>query len=360
VSDFPAHVSGMDPGLFHAPLLTWFRRHKRDLPWRRNSDPYRVWVSEVMLQQTTVRVVTPYFERFVETFPSVEALAQATEDEVLASWSGLGYYRRARNLHRGAQHIVSAHGGRFPTSLDAALSIPGVGLYTASAVLSISASSPLPVVDGNVKRVLARLVAVGWTRDAPYLSLAHALLFHPSPGMWNEALMELGAIVCTPKKPACDMCPLSSYCRALATRTVERFPKPKARRAVEAFTVRAALLERGGAFLVVRREEGTLLGRLWELPQTPLEVRPVSLATALRKRYGLAVRTGELAIVASHAITFRRIRLEGYRSTLLHPPPLDPKRMRFSTLEELSSLPLSSMTRKLIVGLTKRPQARKL
>src|SRR6187397_2152045 len=197
-------------------LLAWYRRAARDLPWRRTRDPYLVWVSEVMLQQTTVRAVTPYYERFTRLFPTVAALAAAREEDVLGAWSGLGYYHRARNLMRGARHVLDHHEGRFPRTLEAALAVPGVGLYTASAVLSIAHGVPLPVVDGNVRRVLARLRALRgprWRRDGPYYNLAEEVLDPDSPGDWNQALMELGAVLCTPRRPACPACPVRAGCR---------------------------------------------------------------------------------------------------------------------------------------------------
>jgi A/G-specific adenine glycosylase len=199
-------------------LLAWYRRHRRDLPWRRTRDPYRVWVSEVMLQQTTVKAVVPYYESFLRRFPDSGALADAREDDVVAAWSGLGYYHRARNLQRGARHVRDQHAGRFPKTLEAALAVPGVGLYTASAVLSIAYGLPLPVVDGNVRRVLARVEALRgpkWRKDGPYYNRAQEWLDAREPGDWNQALMELGATVCAPRRPACPVCPLREDCRAL-------------------------------------------------------------------------------------------------------------------------------------------------
>ena len=204
------------------------------MPWRRDRDPYRVWVSEVMLQQTTVRAVTPYYERFLAAFPTVAALAAAREEDVLGAWAGLGYYHRARNLRRGARHLVEHHGGRFPKTLEAALAVPGVGLYTASAVLSIAHGVPLPVVDGNVRRVLSRLFGLRgpqWRKDAPYYNRAEELLFRAAPGDWNQAVMELGATICVPRRPACPACPLADGCVARAEGLQDALPEPRARRA---------------------------------------------------------------------------------------------------------------------------------
>jgi A/G-specific adenine glycosylase len=343
------------PAVLHRALLGWYDRNRRDLPWRRTRDPYRIWLSEVMLQQTTVKTATPYFDSFLARFPTLGDLACAKEEDVLAVWSGLGYYHRARNLHRGARHVVERHDGRFPRTLEAALAVPGVGLYTASAILSIAHNLPLPVVDGNVRRVLSRLFALRgpeWQKDAPYYNLAEHHLDRDRPGDWNQALMEVGATVCTPRAPACGACPVRSSCRALALGLVEALPESRTRRASVDVTVAAALIEKQGKVLLVRRGEGRLMGRMWEVPQTSLESRGrVDLTRELRDRHGLDVAPGPLAVRARHAITFRRIRLEGYRSRLRSLPPRDPDRYAWVRPDELGSLPVSSMTRKLVKGL---------
>jgi A/G-specific adenine glycosylase len=344
----------MNAAALRRPLLAWYRRHRRDLPWRRTSDPYAIWVSEVMLQQTTVKAVAPYYEAFLSRFPDVHALAEASEQEVLAAWSGLGYYHRARNLHRGARHVVARHGGLFPRTLETALAVPGVGLYTASAVLSIAYAAPLPVVDGNVRRVLARLLALRgrqWLRDAPFYNLAEELLEREAPGDWNQALMELGATTCTPRRPACPACPLREPCRARAEGRPEELPESRRRRAAVDVTVAAVLVERRGRVLLVRRGEGRLMGRMWEVPQTSLESRGLAdLVDEVRTRHGLEVEAGELVARARHAITFRRIRVEAYRGRLRREPPRDPERFVWAGPEELASLPMSSLSRKVIAG----------
>jgi A/G-specific adenine glycosylase len=336
-------------------LLAWYARHRRDLPWRRTKDPYRIWLSEVMLQQTTVKAVTPYYEAFLERFPTLEVLAAAEEEVVLASWAGLGYYHRARNLLRAARHVVERHQGRFPKAIEAALGVPGVGLYTASAVLSIAHGVPLPVVDGNVRRVLARHFALRgkeWSKDSAFYNVAEELLDAKAPGDWNQALMELGATVCTPRRPACPACPLRKTCLALARGLVDELPEGKARRAPVDVTVAAALIERGGKLLLVRRAEGRLLGRMWEIPQTSLESRGArDLARELRERHALEVEPGPLVVRARHAITYRRIRVEGYRARLRRAPAGDGDRYRWASADEIADLPVSSMTRKLVAGL---------
>ena len=339
----------------HRALLAWYERQRRDLPWRRTREAYAVWVSEVMLQQTTVRTALPYYERFLARFPTLSALAAASEEDVVAAWSGLGYYHRARNLHRGARHVQERHAGVFPRSLEAALAVPGIGLYTASAVLSIAHGQPLPVVDGNVRRVLGRLLALRgpeYRRDAPYYNRADELLDRERPGDWNQALMELGATVCLPRKPACEACPLRRQCRALALGVVDELPEGRPRRASVDVTVAAALVVKDGRVLLVRRPEGRLLGRMWEVPQTSLESRGlVDLAKELAERHGLRVVPGALAVRARHAITFRRITLEGYRSRLVGTQPSDPERFLWVRPDEVAALPVSSATRKLLKGL---------
>jgi A/G-specific adenine glycosylase len=336
-------------------LLAWYRRNRRDLPWRRTFDPYRIWLSEVMLQQTTVKTATPYYEAFLARFPTIETLAAAAEEDVLALWSGLGYYHRARNLRRAAKHVVERHRGRFPKTLEATLAIPGVGLYTASALLSIAHGTPLPVVDGNVRRVLARLFALRgpeWTKDAAFYNLADEVLDRTSPGDWNQAVMELGALVCVPRKPACPACPLRRGCLAFARGLAAELPEARPRRAPVDVIVAAALVEKGGRLLLVRRAEGRLLGRMWEVPQTSLESRGLSdLVPELRERYGLEIEPGRLRVRARHAITFRRIRVEGYSARLRRRPPEDAERYRWTTPEEVKALPVSSLTRKLVAGL---------
>jgi A/G-specific adenine glycosylase len=308
-----------------------------------------------MLQQTTVKAVTPYYERFRERFPTLEALAGAGEDEVLALWSGLGYYQRARNLLRGARYLLQHGQDRFPRTLEGALSVPGVGLYTASAVLSIAYGVSLPVVDGNVRRVLARLFTLRGEegrRAATYYNLAEELIDPEDPGGWNQALMELGATLCSPRKPSCPLCPLRDSCRARAQGLVEELPEGRARRSPVAVTVAAALIEREGQVLLVRRAPGRLMGRMWEVPQTSLESQGrADLARELKERHGLHVVPGTLAVRARHAITFRRIRVEGYRAHLISPPPGDPELFRWVSPAEAAALPVSSLTRKLLRGL---------
>lgn len=256
-------------------LIAWYRGARRDLPWRRTRDPYAIWVSEVMLQQTRVAVVVPYWQRWMERFPSAVALAGAPLDEVLAAWSGLGYYGRAQNLHRGAREVVARYGGRLPDTAAELRSLPGIGRYTAGAIASMAFDRREPLVDGNVARVLARLFAVeedvkSAAGQGRLWQLAAALVPADAPGDFNQALMELGATVCAPAAPRCAGCPLAASCRAHREGRTGELPRlPPRRREADKplLAAAAAWVERAGKLLLARREPGGLFGGLWELPQ---------------------------------------------------------------------------------------------
>ncbi len=232
---------------FRNQLLAWFRQFQRDLPWRRTKDPYRIWISEIMLQQTRVAAVIPYYERFLARFPDVRSLAEAPEEEVLRLWSGLGYYSRARNLQKAAQQIVALHGGEFPKEEEAALALSGIGPYTGAAILSIAFDAKHAVLDGNVARVLARLGAIrGDLRESrrwqSLQKMAGELLEPKSPGDWNQAMMELGATVCTPRAPQCLLCPVAKFCRARQSGDPESFPEKRKKREAVQIVLAAAVL----------------------------------------------------------------------------------------------------------------------
>jgi A/G-specific adenine glycosylase len=337
-------------------LLDWYRANRRDLPWRRTRDPYAVWISEAMLQQTRVETVIPYWERFLARFPDVGALAEAEPDAVLGAWAGLGYYSRARNLQRAAQVVVAQHAGRLPDTAEALRELPGIGRYTAGAVASIAFDRPEPVVDGNVARVLVRLHAIRESPKRPAVAarlweLAAELARGPNPGDLNQALMELGALVCTPRAPRCPSCPLRRRCAAQRAGDPETLPvrvRKPAPRAVEA--VAAAIIRRGRV-LAVRRPPRGLLGGLWELPGgelAPRERPEAGLRRALLERTGLAVAQASLRGAVAHAFTHRsltlhvfrcdtpkgRVRLREFDAHRWLPPPA------------LRALPQASVTRK--------------
>ncbi|MDE2040322.1 MAG: A/G-specific adenine glycosylase [Elusimicrobia bacterium] len=263
----------MNVRTFQRKLLAWYERSRRPLPWRYNVTPYRTWISEVMLQQTTVAAAAPRFSSFLKRFPDVDSLAAAREPEVLSAWAGLGYYSRAKNLHRAARQIVSEHGGRFPDDAKAALRLAGVGRYTAGAVLSIAYGRPLPVLDGNVARVLARFFALNGDVKSPALvrelwARAEALLERRRPGDWNQALMELGATVCLPQAPRCPACPLQALCAAKIRGLQNALPVVRPRRAPLELRWTFLWITRGDEVLLWRRSptERFLPGH-WGLPE---------------------------------------------------------------------------------------------
>lgn len=310
-------------------LLAWFRAEARDLPWRRTRDPYRIWLSEILLQQTRVDQALPYYERFVAAFPTVHDLAAASVQRVLKLWEGLGYYTRARNLHRAAGVIVEEYGGEIPNRAEVLQLLPGVGRYTACAVASIAYGQAVPVVDGNVKRVLARLFDISDSTDLPATEkflwgLAEGLVPADAPGDFNQAMMELGARICTPKKPGCDLCPLLDACRARARGHEEERPVRSAKKAVPHIEVVVAAVRRDGEYLIGRRPPEGLLGGLWEFPGgkvEPGETHESALLRECSEELGIAVRVGGLIASVNHAYTHMKVTLHVYRCTLVRGTP---------------------------------------
>jgi A/G-specific adenine glycosylase len=295
-------------------LGAWFEGVARDLPWRRERAPYSVWLSEIMLQQTRVDTVVPYFQRFLARFPDVRALAAAELDDVLHLWSGLGYYRRARQLHATAREVTQRYGGVFPAEAPELRALPGIGAYTAGAIASIAYGKREPLVDGNVARVLARLEGIADPIKSPTTvrrvwAVAARLLPDDRPGRFNEALMELGATVCTPRDPRCDACPLGPYCVALASGRERELPVTESKRpapVVEA--VAAVLVDTEGRVLFARRREGGLFGGLWEPPMIEGEASP-SAARPRFKTIGLDLGRGPLRTAGqvTHLLSHRRM-----------------------------------------------------
>jgi A/G-specific adenine glycosylase len=244
-------------------IESWFARHQRPLPWRREYEPYHVWLSEVMLQQTRMDVVLPYFERFLARFPTIAALSAATDDDVTSAWSGLGYYRRARMLRAGAVVVTERFGGELPASVDELMSVPGIGRYTAGAIASIAFEERAPIVDGNVTRVVARLFG---DDDDPWLRAEKLVEACKSPRALNQGLMELGALICTPRNPSCLVCPLREECVALATGRVEELPRPKEKKATRELSIDLYLIRDRHGRVLMRRESGPLMGDLYHLP----------------------------------------------------------------------------------------------
>ncbi len=347
-----------------ARLLRWYARKARDLPWRRRSDPYAVWVSEVMLQQTRAETVGAYFERFMERFPDVQALAAAQVGEVLKVWEGLGYYSRARNLHRAARIVVRDLRGRAPETLEGLRALPGIGRYTAGAVASIAFGLNEPVVDGNVERVLARVFALRTplkeARTQKRLwSLARRLIPDGRASEFNQALMDLGATVCTPRKPRCDVCPLAGACRARAKGDPETLPRRTPKRPVPEVEAVVGVVLRGGRLLLGRRPVEGLLGGLWELPGgkiEPGETHAEALRRELREEIGIEVRTGEHLCTVRHAYSHFRVVLHAYFARHLRgrARAIGCDEVRRVPLDHVGELPLPRATHRILVHLRRR------
>jgi A/G-specific adenine glycosylase len=310
-----------------APLLAWFDVHQRDLPWRRSRDPYGIWVSEVMLQQTQVSTVIPYWRRFLERFPTIGALAAAPLSEVLSLWRGLGYYARARNLHRAAKAVVLEHGGALPSDPESLGKLPGFGRYTTGAVASIAFGKELPVVDGNVARLLSRLFAVEGTpgdarREARLWRLAGELAVGERPGDLNQALMELGALICKAEDPSCLLCPLRQSCVALRSGRISELPPARPRTPRKHLRMAVAVCRRSGDLLLGMREEKGLFGGLWELPCAELAPRAglSQVMSALRGALGASIRLGESLGSVRRTLTHRELELQLYRVTARSEP----------------------------------------
>lgn len=301
-------------------LLPWFDREQRALPWRGVADPYRIWVSEIMLQQTQVTTVLPYYERFLETFPTVQDLAAADLEGVLGLWQGLGYYSRARHLHAAAQLIVAQHGGQFPATYAEARALPGVGSYAAGAILSIAYGVPLPALDGNAYRVLARVFAVkGEIASGPAKRHLNALgkeaVPHERPGDYNQALMELGAQVCLPRGPRCAECCLAEICQARARGLAESVPEIRRAPTREVKTV-VALLQRDHAVLVAKRPATGVWGGLWEFPNCE-GADAEALQEYLARHFGVLVTEPKEFARLTHGIMDQRITLTAYRCDVI-------------------------------------------
>jgi A/G-specific adenine glycosylase len=307
-------------GAIVGQLVAWFELVARDLPWRRRRDPYAVWLSEIMLQQTRVETVVPYFERFLKRFPDVEALASAELDEVLKLWSGLGYYRRARVLYATAREVTARYGGAFPGEAAALRELPGIGAYTAGAIASLAFDKREPLVDGNVARVFARLFGIDADiRSAASVKLlweiAWRLVPEERPGRFNEALMELGATVCTPRDPGCGACPLEALCAARASGRVLELPVIEAKKKVPVVKMVAAVLRSGPRVLLARREEGGLFGGLWEPPM--VEAASIGAARALLSAVGVAatIELGEAGKI-KHVLSHKELRVTVVAGTI--------------------------------------------
>jgi len=358
-------LDGHQLATFRKQLLGWFRQFQRDLPWRCTRDPYRIWLSEIMLQQTRVAAAIPYYERFLQRFPDVRTLAAAPQEEVLRLWSGLGYYSRARNLQKAAQQIVAEHGRKFPTRLDDVLALPGVGKYTAAAILSIAFGEKHAVLDGNVARVQARLGAIrGDIRESRHWrelqKTADRLLEPKSPGDWNQAMMELGATLCTPKSPQCLLCPVAQFCEGRRLGIAESLPEKRKKHATMEVKLAAAVFAdaKGQTFLLPPPKETkekasadhvpTLVSKMWHFPTLSVSGEPAeNLSAFLRKLMpGVQSRNWQLVPAGKvrHAVTYRAITLLPFLIEVRNLPRfLHGKQV---PLNDISTVPVSNLTRK--------------
>ena len=309
----------LSPEAFAARVLAWFEVNgRRDLPWQQSRDPYRIWVSEIMLQQTQVATVIPYYERFMTRFPDVASLAAASLDEVLRHWSGLGYYARGRNLHRAAQWVMDRGDGRFPTDIETLRALPGVGLSTAAAVAALATGAREAILDGNVKRVLCRFLACdappGARRDRALWAVAARLTPAQRADAYTQAMMDLGATCCTPRRPQCGACPLQGACRARQMGQPEDYPRRVGARAVPEVALRLlAVIDAGGRIWLERRPPRGIWGGMWCLPECPAEVAPADWCT---QWFGTPPVGCAALPEVRHVLTHRRLRIEPWRMAL--------------------------------------------
>ncbi len=340
-------------------LLAWFAEARRDLPWRHTRDPYRIWVAEIMLAQTQVARVLDYYERFLARFPDVAALAAAPLGDLLKAWEGLGYYARARNLKRAAEEIVARHGGRVPCDLAVLRALPGVGEYTAAAIASIAFGQGEVALDGNLRRVLSRLFHRPTPSRVELRTLAQGLLPRNRAGDVNQALMDLGATVCTPRRPRCPACPLRAHCQAHAQGDAAQLPAPRRRRPLPHFDVTAAVIEHEGRLLIAQRPAEGLLGGLWEFPGgkcEPGETLAECLRREIREELALEIEVGDPVAVVEHGFTHFAITLHAFRCRLLagEPQALGVAAWRWVRPEELGRFAFSAADRQVIAALGQR------
>ncbi|HET7625341.1 MAG TPA: A/G-specific adenine glycosylase [Verrucomicrobiae bacterium] len=356
--------------------LVWFAKNSRDLPWRRTRDPYAIWVSEIMLQQTQVKTVIPYWERWMRELPTIESLAGASSEKIHKLWEGLGYYTRVRNMQKAAQFIVANHGGKFPEKFDDVLALSGIGRYTAGAICSIAFNQPTPILDGNVIRVLTRVFAIGENpRDkitnGRLWNLAEELVQNAktkapnskiktrnskletrnpkySCSALNESLMELGALICTPRSPRCLICPIAKHCRARQLNRVEEFPNSAKRAEITERRFAAFVLERNGKFLVRQRPAGVVNAHLWEFPNIEFSGGKTDFRALAKSVLGFPPKTFQSLGTIRHSITRYRIALEAFSVNGIQSPRVSPDSARWLSIAELRKLSFPSAHGKIL------------
>ncbi len=346
-------------------LVTWYSAHHRRLPWREQRDPYAIWVSEVMLQQTQVKTVLPYYDRFMARFPTVEALAVSDLDTVLKLWEGLGYYSRARNFHRAAGIVMSAFNGTIPADWKRFKTLPGVGDYIASAVQSIAFGHPHAVVDGNVKRVLSRLYLLEMPVNQTtvkahkiFKTMATQLMGEADPSLFNQAMMELGALVCSPKKPLCDACPVQMNCRAYQENRVGDFPVRIQKKPVPTIPISVGVVQKNGKYLITQRASEGLLGGLWEFPGGKINAGETASHACIREiveETGLVVDVISHLTRVKHAYTHFKIEMDVFSCRWVSGDvrlngPVD---FRWISLDEIPNYPFPGANHKFIPLLSK-------
>ena len=355
----PMKITKLLAQRFAARLLRWYAIHRRDLPWRRDAhDPYRVWISETLLQQTQVTTVIPYYERFLARFPTVSALASAPLDDVLKTWEGAGYYARARNLHRAAQEIVARFNGKVPSTIAELLTLPGIGRYTAGAVASIAFNRDAPVLDGNVVRVLCRYFNISADPKSAagvrvLWELATQLVPHQRAGDYNQALMDHGATICTPRQPACAVCPLNRGCIARRLGIQEQLPAKRKKQVLPHHQIAVGLVWKGNKVLIARRFDKALLGGLWEFPgghQEEGESLKRCVKREVREELGIEVAVGKDFAVVEHAYSHFRITMHAFQCAYVsgRPKALGCAAFKWVTRDELSRYAFPAANRRVI------------
>jgi len=336
-------------------LLTWYQSNKRSLPWRETNDSYAIWVSEIMLQQTRVETVIDYYQKWLKLYPDVHSLATASEQEVLKAWEGLGYYSRARNLHRTAQIICDKYGGVFPSNRKALESLPGIGRYTSAAITSIAFGVNEAALDGNIRRVMARQFGISEPAHLPpgekkILELCEQNLPKGKAGEYNQALMELGATICLPKNPHCDQCPVAGKCYAYIHNAQAWLPNLEKKRQAPHYTVVAAVIQENGKVLIARRPAKGLLGGMWEFPggkQETGETLQECLARGVREELGVRIKVGDKLGVFKHAYTHFSMTLHAFKCNLKagEPQPIKASEIRWVQPENMQEFPMGKVDR---------------
>lgn len=305
---------------FHQQLLNWFSQNQRKMPWRETGDPYYIWVSEVMLQQTQVKTVIPYYQNFIKQYPTISHLAEADQNDVLKVWEGLGYYSRARNLHKAAKQVISEFNGQVPKDAETFKKLPGVGDYIKAAVQSIAFGKPFAAVDGNVKRVLSRIFMIKSpvnrsSSHSEFSQKADTLLERTHPGDYNQAMMELGALICKPKNPLCETCPVNEFCSAFKKQKTTSYPVREKAKKVPEYQITVGIVKKGDMLLITKRKSDGLLGGLWEFPGGKIENEETAEDACIREikeETNLIVKIADYLTTIKHAYTHFKIQMQVY------------------------------------------------